>query len=231
MIVPVGLYIRNQINETPVFARLGAARENSPVLRVMRAHGREVLSGLGLVILWTVCTYFFLIYMPTYSSRTLGLPEANSLLANSIGLAVIMVLAPVFGNLSDRVGRKPLLLTGAVAIAVVAYPAIAYLAAYPSIAALVSVQVVVAILIALFTGPAPAALAELFPENVRSSGMSLAYNFAVAIFGGFAPFIATWLVTYTGSNLAPAYYVVVAAMLSVVALTFMKETAGREAGQ
>jgi MHS family proline/betaine transporter-like MFS transporter len=88
-----------------------------------------------------------------------------------------------------------------------------------------AVQVLMAVLIAIFTGPAPAALGELFPVTVRSSGLSLAYNGAVTVFGGFGPFIATWLIAKTGTALAPAAYVVAASLLSLIALSFMTETA------
>jgi MHS family proline/betaine transporter-like MFS transporter len=116
-------------------------------------------------------------------------------------------------------------LTGAIAICVMSYPLIALLTRWPSLPALLSVQVVIAVFIAVFTGPAPVALGELYPTSVRSSGMSLAYNIAAAVFGGFAPFISTWLIANTGDGLAPAYYVTVCAVLSLVALLFMKETA------
>jgi MHS family proline/betaine transporter-like MFS transporter len=224
LIVPVGLYIRRRIEESPAFAALGAAKESRPLARVLSAYPRQLVAGLGLVVVWTVCTYFFLIYMPTYALRQLGLPQSASLLANGVALSVLAILAPVFGHLSDRIGRKPLLVAGAAAIAVAAYPLIAILSAYPSIAMLVAVQAGIAVLIALFTGPAPAALGELFATSVRSTGMSIAYNGAVTIFGGFAPFIATWLIAQTGNNLAPAYYVVGAALVSLLALMLMRET-------
>jgi MHS family proline/betaine transporter-like MFS transporter len=228
LIVPVGYYIRGRIEESPEFSKLGAAREHSPLTRIFAARARQLIAGLGLVIVWTVCTYFFLIYMPTYALRQLGLPQSASLLANGIALCVLMILAPVFGYVSDRIGRKPLLLFGAAAIAILSYPLIAALARFPSVGALVAVQTTMAILIAIFTGPAPAALGELYPTNVRSTGMSLAYNGAVAIFGGFAPFIATWMIAATGNNLAPAFYVVAAAVASLIAPLCMKETTHAE---
>jgi MHS family proline/betaine transporter-like MFS transporter len=89
--------------------------------------------------------------------------------------------------------------------------------------------VVIAGLIAMVSGPAPAALAELYPTHVRSSGIALAYNSAVTIFGGFAPFISTWLIAKTGNKFAPAYYVVSAALLSLIALMFMREPAAAAA--
>jgi MHS family proline/betaine transporter-like MFS transporter len=225
LIVPIGFYIRSQVEESAEFAELGTAREQSPLKQVLASQGRQLIAGLGLVIVWTVCTYFFLIYMPTYATRQLGLAQSASLVANSVGLLVLMVLAPVFGHLSDRVGRKPLLLGAAAAIAILAYPLIAALTLAPGIGTLIVVQSSMAVLIAAFTGPAPAALGELYPTTVRSTGMSLAYNGAVTIFGGFAPFIATWLIAKTGNNLAPAFYVVASALVSFIALLFMRETA------
>lgn len=225
LIVPVGFYIRRQIDETPAFEELAAMRRNNPMIGLFRNHARQVIAGFGLVVVWTVCTYFFLIYMPTYALRQLGLPQSSSLLANGIALAVLMLLAPVFGALSDKIGRKPLLLIGAAGICAASYPLIALLTVSPNLHTLIAVQVFMAILIAVFTGPAPAALGELYPTSVRSSGMSLAYNTAVTLFGGFAPFIATWPIAHTGSNLAPAYYVALAAAVSAVALLLMRETA------
>lgn len=224
VIVPFGLYIRRHVEETPAFAELEKS-SRQPLRELMRGHARQVVAGLGLVIIWTVCTYFFLVYMPTFAGRQLGLPQSGSLAANGIALAVLAILAPAFGKLSDRVGRKPLLLAGAASICVLSFPLIAVLARYPSLGLLICVQVVMAALIAVFTGPAPAALGELYPTRVRSSGMSLAYNGAVTVFGGFAPFISTWLIAKTGSSLAPAWYVAGSALASLIALAFMRETA------
>ena len=225
LIVPVGLFMRSQIDESAEFAGLGDTRERNPVRRVFASQARQLISGLGLVIVWTVCTYFFLIYMPTYATRQLGLAQSASLLANGSGLLILMVLVPMFGSLSDRIGRKPLLVGSAAGIAILSYPLISVLAKFPGVGTLIGVQATMAVLIAAFTGPAPAALGELYPTHVRSTGMSLAYNGAVTIFGGFAPFIATWLIAATGNALAPAYYVVAAAVASLIALLFMKETA------
>lgn len=224
LIGPVGFYIRNKIDESPAFVRLGAARAKSPVLQVLRNQGRQVACGFGLTIVWTVCTYFFLIYMPTYASRQLGLQQSSALLANSIALFALLVFVPIFGGLSDRVGRRPFLIVGASGIFVLSYPLIAILSAYPSVSTFLVVQVTMALLMAIYTGPAPAAIAELYPTNVRSTGLSIAYNFAVTLFGGFAPFIATWLIATTGNNLAPAYYVMISAAISSFTLLAMRGT-------
>jgi len=97
----------------------------------------------------------------------------------------------------------------------------------PTVQTLLQVQVILGVLLAAFTGPAPAVLAEQFPTAVRSTGLSIAYNLAVTIFGGFAPLIVTWLITSTGSKLAPSYYVTVAAVISIFALALMHDRTGK----
>jgi MHS family proline/betaine transporter-like MFS transporter len=150
---------------------------------------RRIAAGFGITITWTVCTYFFLIYMPTYAVHQLHqlhLPGNTSFLANGASLAVLLVLAPIFGALSGRIGRRPLLLSSAEAIAILTCPLLAPLTAAPGTGSLLAFQVVFAVLIAAFTGVAPAAIAEICPPAIRSTGTSIAYNLAVTIFGGFA---------------------------------------------
>jgi MHS family proline/betaine transporter-like MFS transporter len=161
--------------------------------------------------------------MPTYAIRELKIPPPTALLANGIGYVVMLVLSPLTGAWSDKVGAKPLVLFSTVAIGVATLPLLAWLNADPSLARLITVQFVLAILLSFFTGPMPAMLAKLFPTRVRSTGVAIAYNLAVTIFGGFAPFIAVWLIAKTGNPLAPGYYVVFAAVVSLVALLTIKE--------
>lgn len=214
VIGPIGVYIRSKTDEPADFVAV-ADKARSPLRTALRDHRKAIVAGFGITITWTVCTYFFLIYMPTFASRELGVPSGTALLVNALSLVVILVLAPVFGSLSDRIGRRGLLLGSAVAVAVLAYPALALLTATRGILALIVFQLVFATIVAAFTGVAPAAIAELCPPEVRSTGFSIAYNFAVTIFGGFAPFIATWLIAASGSRTSPAWYVCGAVVLSV----------------
>lgn len=215
LIGPVGFYIRRHTQEADAFTRAASTRAGSPLTEALRHHGRGILTGFGITIAWTVATYFFLVYMPTYAVRELKIAQSAALSANAIGLAVLLVLAPCFGALSDRIGRRVLLLGAATAIVLLTYPLLALLSLAPSAAALMVFQIGFAILIAIFTGAAPAAMAEVCPPQVRSTGVSIAYNFAVTIFGGFAPFIATWAIVASGNALAPAWYVTIATALSV----------------
>jgi len=233
LIGPVGMYIRSHLEEPPEFeARQAERRANnvkfSPLSQVLRDHPREVLAGLGVTILWTVCTYVLVFYMPSYAKQQLGLPLGATFQSTAICGAIILVLCPLMGMLSDRVGRKRMLTVVALAILALAYPLFHWLNVAPTTATLLKVQIVLGILLAAFTGPAPAVLAEQFPTEVRSTGLSLAYNFAVTIFGGFAPLIVTWLIESTHNKLAPAYYVIAAAAISVVALFFMHDRTGKK---
>lgn len=225
LIVPVGLYLRFKLTETPAFAAQLASgtQAKAPLAETFRLHRRNVLAGLGIVIIGTAGVYVFFIYMPTYAIRELKIPPPTALLANGIGYVVMLVLSPLTGAWSDKVGAKPLVLFSTVAIGVATLPLLAWLNADPSLARLITVQFVLAILLSFFTGPMPAMLAKLFPTRVRSTGVAIAYNLAVTIFGGFAPFIAVWLIAKTGNPLAPGYYVVFAAVVSLVALLTIKE--------
>ncbi|CAM3137947.1 proline/glycine betaine transporter, Major facilitator superfamily [Cupriavidus taiwanensis LMG 19424] len=233
LIGPVGMYIRSHLHEPPEFEARQAARQAakvkfSPLSQVLRDHPREVLAGLGVTILWTVCTYVLVFYMPSYAKQQLGLPLGATFQSTALCGAIILVLCPLMGMLSDRVGRKRMLGVVALLIGVLAYPLFHWLNVTPTTQTLLQVQIVLGILLAAFTGPAPAVLAEQFPTEVRSTGLSLAYNFAVTIFGGFAPLIVTWLIESTHNKLAPAYYVIAAAAVSFVALVFMHDRTGRK---
>jgi MHS family proline/betaine transporter-like MFS transporter len=176
---------------------------------------------------WTVAYYLLLAYMPTFTQAYAGLTRTHALWATSAGLFVLVVAAPAAGALSDRVGRKPLLIGACASLILLPYPLFALMLGTASVAIIIAVQILFAVAIALFSGPGPAAIAELFPTRVRSTWMSSAYSLAVAIFGGFAPFIATWLIATTGSPLAPTGYLIAAGVVSLVVIVRLDETAGK----
>jgi MHS family proline/betaine transporter-like MFS transporter len=140
-----------------------------------------------------------------------------------VGGLAIMVFAPLVGLLADRIGRRVLLSGSALLILVLAYPMFVYINQAPGLTALLVFQLVFGVLIATYTGPILAAFSELFPAKVLSTGLSVAYNLAVTIFGGFASFIITWLIASTGSSMAPAFYVMIAAAISLVGTRFVRE--------
>lgn len=214
LIGPVGWFIRRGLDETPTFKRI--TKSDTPLRDVVREFPRQTFATISLVILWTVCTYVLLYYMPTFVVKALGLPQSVGFQAGLIGGAIILVISPFFGWLSDRIGRRPVVATSALLIGVLAFPMFAYIVRSPSLTSLIVFQTVFGVLISAYTAPILAVFAEMFPGRVRSTGLSLAYNIAVTIFGGFATFVITLLIAWTGSKLAPAAYVAFAALLSFI---------------
>ena len=144
-------------------------------------------------------------------------------MAQVMGLLCLTVLIPVFGGLSDRIGRRPLMLAASALYFVLPYPLFAWLQAEPGLMRLAVMQIVLCSSVAVGLGPISTALAEQFPARVRSTGLALGYNFAVMLFGGFAQLIVTWLIKATGTPLAPAYYVMFGAVAGFGAALFMAE--------
>ncbi len=177
-------------------------------------------------IVWTVCFYVLLTYMPTWTAKYMKLTAAAALWANTIGLIGLIVAIPIMGHLSDKFGRKPLLLTCSVAFIVLPLPLFNYLASGDvPFAVLILIQFAVAVLISLYSGAGPAAIAEIFPTRSRSTLMTTGYALAVAIFGGSAPYLSVWMIQKFGSPIAPVWYLIAAAIVSTVVLATLKETA------
>ncbi len=216
----VGMYLRRNVEETPAFRQAEAVPEAEPGwLLGARA--------FGFTILWTVSYYIFLSYMPTFAQRHLGISRADALWSNTLGLLALVLLVPLFGALSDRIGRKPLLITCCAGFVLLPYPLFSLMLDGVPYATVVAIQIGFATLIAAFSGPGPAAIAEIFSTHGRTTWMSVGYSLAVAIFGGFAPFLATWLIETTGTPIAPVFYVMAAAVLSLTVIASLTETAHR----
>jgi len=223
LIVPVGLYVRSKLDEPELFLR---ARKEAPVFsftEMVRGEHRALLTGIGVAVLYLACAYVLFVYMPTFAVRQLGLPFSQALIATTVAASVVFACSPVFAAISDRHGRKPLLLLGASAFALLTYPAFALIVAHPSLGRLAAVQSGFALAMAMYAGPAISVYAELFPTRLRSTAVSLIYGITAALVGGFAPLIVTWLIAATGNPLAPAVYVVAAAIISAVALLGLRD--------
>jgi MHS family proline/betaine transporter-like MFS transporter len=154
------------------------------------------------------------------------MPQWEALTSSTLAGAVLILLNPLAAALSDRLGRRPVILAGSVGYLVLSYPMFWWMSGGTFTAAL-SAQLVSAVLSALYGGASLAAFVELFPTRTRYSGLALSYNLAVAICGGTTPLVATWLVNVTGSTLAPAFYLMAAALGTTVAALAMPERAGQ----
>lgn len=213
----ISLYIRLRLDETPAFRGLEQDQETSrvPFRETVTQKWKPMLLCAGIITIKAVGVYACITYMPTYMSSTLGLSAEMSFLPTVIGLIVMILLIPFAGALSDRVGRKPVFVGACIGFIVLAYPAFMLMSV--GLPAAILAEVGLLVIFSGVYGTSAAVMIELFPTSVRYSGASIPYNVSVAAFGGSAPFIATLLISVTGNDLAPAFYVIAAAIISLIA--------------
>ncbi|RQR68775.1 MULTISPECIES: MFS transporter [unclassified Burkholderia] len=233
LVGPVGWLIRSTVDESPEFlAHVRAtARDGRPVRHMslkhlIANHKRSVLSGIGFCVVGTVSAFVFNFFVPIFAKQQLGISAANASYSTFISTAIVVVLCPLTGHLSDRVGRVAVLQIGVVGYGLTAWFLFHRFVAAPSFQTLLELQIGVAIFMGFIWGPAPIVLAEIFPVEVRATGTALVYNVSVMIFGGAAPFINTWLVNATGSNLAPIYYVTLSAVIGFFGVCLLPKRVG-----
>lgn len=230
-IAPVGLWLRRSLAETPAFEAARAARAGrresalGPIREVLATEPAALAVATGVSIVWVVAVYTLVIYLPTYVQRTLHFSAAEAFEASLAGNLCMVFGCIASGWLADRFGRVRMVRIGAFLLLVCVWPLLAWVAAVHTLAVLSLGQALFCLLVAVFAGSAPSVLAQLFPTALRSSGVSLSYNFAATVFGGFAPAVLTFLTESTGNRRAPAFYVMAAAAVSLVALCFMPRKA------
>ncbi len=225
LIGPVAWYIRRHVDETMEFK--GMRVSESPLREAFSDGRRRLLISLGAVALCTVSMYTVVLYMPTYATRQFGLTTSVGFLGGMLVGVIQVVLIPLFGALSDRHGRLPITFVSAAAMVVLFYPMFAWLAASPNLQTLLIVQGVFGVLMAAYMGPLAALMSELFPARMRTTGLSISYAFGVAIFGGLAPFLSAWLILISGNKLAPAFYLMLSGIISLIALIFARRIGAR----
>ncbi|QDP97186.1 MFS transporter [Microlunatus elymi] len=225
----VGLYLRTRLEDTPVFRELeekGEKEEKASAAlgEVIRNHWRTILVLMGLVVALNVVNYTLLSYMPTYLQDTIHLSANKALLLPIIGEVVMMIFIPFAGRLSDHIGRKPVWLISMVGLFVLAIPAYMLMGANFGLAILAFV--VLGLLYILQLGTISATFPAMFPATVRYAGFAIGYNVSTALFGGTSSLVNEWMIGVTGSNIFPAYYMMGACAIGIIAWFFMKETAG-----
>jgi MHS family proline/betaine transporter-like MFS transporter len=219
LVGPVGLYIRRRLDETPEYVEIKPTR--TPVRDVVREHPIEVLLAMGAAVVSNSSAYIIL-YIPTYAMKELHLPQATGFTATFVGAVILGIVSPFAGHLSDKFGRSGLLTGTAWLFFLTTYPVFYLMVAYPSLATAIFAAGWLSLVKAGYSGVLPSQLAELFPTAVRGIGVSLSFAIAVTIFGGFTPFVATWLIAVTGNSLSPSFYIMFTAALSIIALVFVR---------
>jgi MFS transporter, MHS family, proline/betaine transporter len=225
LVGPVGLYIRSRMAETPEF--LGATKPPSlPIGELLRRHPIAVLLALGASII-SNSSYYLLLYIPTYAVKTLHLPAYTGFAATLLGGIMLAVFSVVAGHMSDKTARTRIMLAMAWLFAIAAYPTFWLMVAYPSLATAMFAVGFLNLIKAGYSGVLPSLLAEQFPVASRAVGIAFSYSISVTIFGGFAPFVATWLIAATGDPLSPSFYLMATAVLSIIALHAIQRRSAR----
>lgn len=225
----IGMYMRSKMEDTPIFREAEAAAESqqaaSPTLgRLIAGYWRPLLAMGGLVVALNVVNYTLLSYMPTYLQRRLDMSVDEALVVPIIGMLFMMVLLPFAGALSDRVGRKPLWRFSLIGLFVAAVPL--YLLMATGLEGAVIGFVLLGLLYVPQLATISATFPAMFPTAVRFAGFAIAYNVSTSIFGGTAPMIGSAMIGATGNELMPAYYMMAACLVGMLALRFTPETAG-----
>jgi len=220
-----GLYLRQRLEDTPEFRAVQARGqvEKNPLRRSLRTSGGALAFCVGFVVIKAVGHWILQTFMPSYLQTDLGYSKVTSYAVTVIGLLVIVALVPCFGLLSDRIGRRPVMIAGCLGFLVLTYPTLMLMDAGNFLAA-TGAMILLGIFMAAFDGAMSAAMAELFPTNIRYGSMAIAYNLAVAVFGGITPYFATYLISSTGNTFAPAFYVMAAALVSLIVVLRSRET-------
>ena len=222
----VGAYMRWKIDDTPIFTDIEeqGATAKAPFIEAITRHPKETLLAFTSTLHNTVAYYVALIYMTSYMINIGKLPQPTALWISTAGLAFLIVQLPFWGALSDRVGRRPLMIFSCAAFIVLGLPFF-LLAASGSVALAILGVMLMMVCYAPYAATCASFLTEIIPTRVRYTSMSFGYNVAVAVFGGFAPFISTWLVRETGSPYSPAIYLIAASVITGIAVLRCHETA------
>jgi MFS transporter, MHS family, citrate/tricarballylate:H+ symporter len=222
LIIPVILWLRRSLEETEAFRKSRHARSAREVFRIVGANWRLVGLGMMLSVLTTTTFYLITVYTPTFGRQALHL-EAHDILIVTlcVGLSNLFWL-PVGGAISDRVGRRPLLLLIPALCLLSAYPAMLWLVHAPTFSKLLLVELWYSLFFGLYNGAMIPCLTEMMPAEVRTAAFSLAFSLATAVFGGFTPAVATYLIERTGNRAAPALWLSLAAGISLAAALLVK---------
>ncbi|EDY44416.1 MFS transporter [Streptomyces sp. SPB074] len=233
----IGLWLRMKLDETPAFQKLEGAQvrasETADAVetsaagdlgKIFTKYWRPLLLCLALVAAYNITDYMLLSYMPTYLSDELGYGTNKGLLILLLVMVVQMCLLQQVGRLSDRVGRKPLLMAGMIGFLVLSVPSF-LLIRQGSIVWIALGLLLLGLSLVCLLGTMSAALPAIFPTQVRYGSLSISYNLATSIFGGTTPLVITALISAFDTNLMPAYYATAAAVVGVIAVLCLKETA------
>ena len=217
LIIPLIFFLRRTLEETPAFLAMKKHPTASEVFASALANWRIVILGMMIAVLTTTTFYFVTVYTPTFGKTVLKLSSQDALLVTLLVAVTNFFWNPVGGAISDRIGRKPVLLTIATLSLLTAYPALHWLVVNPTFGKLLAVEMMFSFYFGVYSGTMLGALVEIVPAHVRTTCFSLAFALAAALFGTFTPFVATMLIDKTGDKASPCYWLMFGASLGIIA--------------
>ncbi len=220
----VGWFIRSKLNDTPAFVAAEQKKQvlKNPVLTSIKENWVGVLQAGGLSTGWNAAFYLVLTFMPTYITTTLKLPLNLSLLTNLFTCMAFIVLTPLMGHISDKIGRKPVMFTSCICYLLFTYPIFLFMRNGTFLRVLLA-QFVLCFFASMFSGPGVAFIAEMFPTQVRMSTL-IGYNVMAALAGGMGPFYCAYLVRLTHNSASPSFYLMAAIVVSIITISTLPET-------
>ena len=224
----VGTIMRRTVHEPEQFSKAKELHKehSTPLKELFRSHFKTILYVINIELTLSVGFYLIVTFINNFLTVLLNFDMVTSLMMTTISMIAMGIVIPISGWLSDKIGRKAVLIPSALAFTFFAYPLFTCLEG--SFMNALSSQIFLSIIMGSFFAPIPATLVELFPINVRYSGLSISHSLSMAVFGGSAPIIATWLIHLTDNNAAPAIYLSVASLVSAASLFFMKDRSKEE---
>ncbi|MGV7244321.1 tricarballylate/proton symporter TcuC [uncultured Caballeronia sp.] len=226
MIVPFLYILRRSLQETAEFKARRHHPATGEVFRSMLTNWKTVIAGMLMVAMTTTTFYLITVYTPTFGRAVLHLSTSDSLIVTLFVGVSNFIWLPIGGAISDRIGRKPVLLFVSALAIITAYPALSWLAHDPSFLRMLGVLLYFSFFFGAYNGAMVAALTEVMPVDVRVAGFSLAFSLATAIFGGFTPAVSTYLIQTTGDKAAPAYWLIFAAVCGFIATLALYKRGG-----
>lgn len=222
----IGRYIRLRLEDTPAFRKMEDAHTvvKTPIKVLVKDYRREMICAFGVSCLNAVGFYVILSYMPTYMSVEQGVDSNTAYLAETLALCAYVLLIFLMGTLSDRFGRKSMLIIASVCFMLFSVPLFSMISSN-ALMHILLIQIAFGAMLTINDGTLACFLSEVFPTKVRYTGFAFTFNLANALLGGTAPFICTWLIQTTGDKMMPAWYLVFWAAIAFIAMLFIKETA------
>lgn len=223
----IGLYIRRKIEDTPEFEKLQELEtvSHAPVKEVFQRNFKQFIQTCGMEIFMNVTFYVVLVYLLTYQEVYIGMDAGRAALLSTLASALGLIIVPLAGIASDRFGRKPVLMTAAIAQTVLSVPLFMLMTRGDATSAFIS-TLGLALILAIVLGTHAVTVVELFPTRTRQTGLSIAYAVTAALFAGTAPYVLTWLLDATGNMLVPGWFLLAVGVVGIITVVSIPETRG-----